>query len=129
MTAEKTFQAELMLRVGSRPYARLWRQNCGKIPVRDRTGKTARVFNAGPPKGAADISGIILPEGWRLEIEVKAGKGKRSPAQESWAAFIERSGGVYVLLAYDEARSLTSNLELAEQSILRAVDARRARRL
>jgi len=127
VTLEKTFQAALMVHVGAKPFARLWRQNVAVLRVRDSVGRTERFFHAGPPKGAADLSGIVTPEGWRIEIEVKAAKGKRSKAQLSWADFIERSGGVYVLVQYDEALDLDANLAAAERSILAAIAARRAR--
>jgi hypothetical protein len=88
--SEKAFQSQLMLALSQLPRVRVWRQNVGIVETADR-----RFFHAGPPKGAADISGIVAPEGWRLEVECKAGKGKRSPEQIAWAAFIQLSGGVY----------------------------------
>jgi hypothetical protein len=126
-TAEKTFQASLLLRIGARPSLRVWRQNVGTLRVRDSAGRTERFFHAGPPEGAADLSGIVLPEGWRIEIELKAASGRRTKPQEAWGAFIERSGGVYVLIRYDEARPLEANLDAAECLIRSAIDARRAR--
>lgn len=46
--------------------------------------------------GAADITGI-LPDGRRLEIEVKAATGRQSEQQKKYQAMIERFNGVYVL--------------------------------
>ena len=46
--------------------------------------------------GQADISGL-LPDGRRLEIEVKTGKGKQTPAQKMFENTIRRNNGVFVL--------------------------------
>ena len=66
-----------------------WRQNTG---VATFHGRTVRF---GVP-GQADISGI-MPDGKRLEIEVKTAKGRQSTAQKNYAAMIARNNGVYIL--------------------------------
>ena len=109
----------LMLALGALPWCRVWRQNSGTIVFRDPSGST-RAFHAGPPKGAADISGIVIPEGWRLEIECKAGT-KRTSEQVRWAEFIARSGGVYVLAEASEG------VDGAMEKVSAAVDARKVR--
>ena len=63
--------------------------------------------------GQADISGIIAPEGRRLEIEIKTGKGKQSEAQLRYQAMIKRSGGVYVLV-----RSLEDLVSIYQKELL-----------
>ena len=118
--AEIPFMKHVMLALGARSEFRVWRQNCGQIPVRDRTGKVLRVFDPGPPNGAADLSGIVFGSGRRLEIELKASDGVQSDDQRRWQAFIERAGGVYVLVAYDSAFDLEQNVEAAVASVLRA---------
>ena len=50
--------------------------------------------------GQADLTGI-LPDGRRLEIEVKSDGGRQTEDQRNFQWMIERFGGVYVL-----ARSL-----------------------
>lgn len=124
---EKTFQNLVLLAMGTVGFLRLWRQNCGAVPIRDRAGRTERVFHAGPPAGAADLSGIVIPEGWRVEIEIKASGGKRTKKQEHWAEFIRASGGVYVLLKYDASIDVGANVWRARAAIEQAVAERRRR--
>ena len=119
-TAEIPFMKHVMIALGARSDMKIWRQNCGQIPVRDRTGKVVRVFYPGPPNGAADLSGIVFDSGKRLEIELKAADGKRSPEQVRWAEFIQRAGGVYVLLTYDTSLDLDTNVAAAVDAVLAA---------
>jgi hypothetical protein len=86
---EIDFTHHALAQLGTDTRWRVWRQNCGEIPVRDRSGKVVRVFHPGPPNGAADISGIVREGGWRLEVELKMPKGKRSKAQVAWAKMVE----------------------------------------
>jgi hypothetical protein len=122
---ELAFMRHLMQGIGRRPDLRIWRQNVGNIPVRDESGRILRMFNSGPPKGAADLSGIILPEGWRLEIELKSAEGRLSEPQNRWRAFVQRAGGVYVLVQYDASLSIDDNLRVAVASIEQAIGNRR----
>jgi hypothetical protein len=115
----------LLLALGRRPDMRLWRQNVGKVPVRDRTGRTERVFSTGVPKGAADLSGYVRPEGWRLEIEVKGPGGKRSPEQAVFAQLVAAGGCVYVLVAYDASQSMGDNVARGVRLVEAAVAIRR----
>ena len=87
---------------------RVWRQNCGKIVFIDKKTKKIRTFSAGPPKGAADLSGIY--HGYRVEIEVKAPGKKRTQEQEHWAKFVQEHGGIYLLVTYDTSKSLKENV-------------------
>jgi hypothetical protein len=116
--AEIPFMRELMLALGSHPALRIWRQNTGKIPVRDRSGKVLRIFDPGVPNGAADISGIVRSSGKRIEIETKAEDGVQSDEQKRWQRMIEAFGGIYVLVTYDEALSLEANIQNAVDQIL-----------
>ena len=90
---------------GAHPRLRIWRQNTGVGWFCD--GKPARQDDPGayPVKfgtpGQADISGLFLPSGRRLEIELKTQTGRQSKDQISFQRMIERMGGVYLL-----ARSL-----------------------
>ncbi len=77
------------------PGVRVHRQNSGKILIWDPKTKSVRAY-VGAPEGAADISGILAPEGIRIEIETKSSKGKIRAAQEVWAEHIRKSGGLYV---------------------------------
>jgi hypothetical protein len=124
---EGEFMRRLMLALGRRPDMRIWRQNVGSIPVRDERGHVVRVFHTGVPKGAADISGYVRPEGWRLEIEVKGPGGVRSPEQERFARLVTQGGCVYVLVGYDEARSMAENVAAGVRLVEAALAERRRR--
>ena len=108
--SETEFLRRLMLALGRRPDLRIWRQNVGSVPVRDADGRIERVFHSGVPKGAADISGYVRPEGWRLEIEVKGPGGVISPEQVTFARLVSAGGCVYALARYDARRSLAENI-------------------
>jgi hypothetical protein len=125
-THELTFMRHLLLALGRHRDLRLWRQNVGHVPVRDRAGRVARVFNAGPPKGAADLSGYVRPEGWRLEIEVKGDATALRPEQAIFARNVTSGGCVYVVVRYEDANSLDDNLTNAVRLVERAIAERRA---
>lgn len=118
---EHPFMKHLMIALGTRRDLKIWRQNCGKVPIRDDDGRVLRVFDAGPPKGAADLSGIVIPEGWRLEIEVKADGGRVSPAQKRWRDFIVASGGVHAVVKFDDGATLEENVARAVATIEQAI--------
>ena len=80
----------------------------------------------GAPIGAADLSGLVRPEGWRLEVEVKAGT-KLRPQQRKWQKFIENFGGIYVLCSYNKKLSAEENVLVAIQTVDQAVAERRGR--
>lgn len=124
-TPELEYMRQLMLALGTHHDVRIWRQNCGQIPVRDHTGKVLRVFDAGPPNGAADISGFVRPEGWRLEIETKAAKGKPSKAQQIFARNVAAGGCVYVLVGYEADRTVEENVHCAVDQVERAIACKR----
>lgn len=125
--SEAAFQARLLLALGRRQDMRVYRQNVGTVLVRDAKGKAQRTFRAGPPPGAADISGIVRPEGWRLEVECKAVRGKRSEAQQRWADMITAAGGVYALVAPVAGEDEAASVARAVETITSAIVARRAR--
>ena len=89
MLAEKIIQNEILRAFGTRPGLRIWRANTGVAKI----GR--RVVRFGIP-GQADITGI-LPNGLRVEIEVKSADGRQSPEQRAYETMIRKFGGVYVL--------------------------------
>lgn len=91
MKSEAAILSEILNAIGSRTDVRLWRQNTGV--ARTRTGQVVRF---GVP-GQADLSGILMPSGRRIEIEVKSATGRQSEAQRRWQRMIEKFGGLYVL--------------------------------
>jgi hypothetical protein len=124
--SEAEFMRRLMLALGRRPDLRIWRQNVGSVPVRDGRGRILRVFRTGAPRGAADLSGYVRPEGWRLEIEVKGPAGVRSPEQETFARLVTQGGCVYALVTYDDVRSMAENVAAGVRIVERAIARRRA---
>ncbi len=86
---EKHIQNEILRAFGTLSRLRLWRANVGAARI------GTRVVRFGIP-GQADLTGI-LPDGRRLEIEVKSPKGCQTPAQEAFGRMIEKFNGVYVL--------------------------------
>jgi hypothetical protein len=88
------------------PKARMWRQNTGvavgwgvvqqALKTRDwGVLQRARPIRFGV-NGQADISGI-MPNGRRLEVELKFGKGKQREEQEDFERMIRGAGGIYVV--------------------------------
>lgn len=86
---EKPIQNDILRVFGTLPTLRLWRANVGAA----RFGRRAVRF--GIP-GQADLTGI-LPDGRRLEIEVKSPTGEQTTEQRRFQKMIERFRGVYVL--------------------------------
>ena len=86
---EKQLQNEILRTFGTIPRLRMWRANTGVARIEKR------VVRFGVP-GQADLTGI-LPEGRRLEIEVKSPTGRQTPEQRSFQGIIEKFNGVYVL--------------------------------
>jgi len=87
--SEKEIQNAILRTFGTLPHLRLWRANVGVA----RMGP--RVVRFGVP-GQADLTGI-LPDGRRLEIEVKSSTGRQSPDQQAFQRIIERFNGLYIL--------------------------------
>jgi hypothetical protein len=114
---EIPFQTRLMLALAKRPTVRVWRVNVGTVER-----KAGGFFHAGPPEGAADVAGIIGPEGWSLQIECKARGRTRKPAQIAWAEMVTALGAVYMLAdARDGVEATLARLDAM-------IDARRAAR-
>ena len=86
---EKQIQNDILREFGTLPWLRIWRANTGVARIGDR------VVRFGVP-GQADLTGI-LPDGRRLEIEVKSPTGRQSPDQQAYQRIIEKFNGVYIL--------------------------------
>jgi hypothetical protein len=99
---EHDFQARLMVALSKDDRIRVWSQRIVTFAVKDElTGAIKHMVRSGLPKGASDISGIYLPEGWRIEIECKDSRKhlrRRTKEQEAWATFIKGARGVYALV-------------------------------
>ena len=88
MTPERDLVTDILLALGSRADAHVWRQNV----LVGRRG--ARVVRSGP-NGTADILGVV--SGIPLAVECKSARGRLSPAQRSWGDAFTRAGGLYVV--------------------------------
>jgi len=95
MRSEQAFMKAVEVALCRALPVRLWRQNAGRW----RTEKGHWI--EGAPKGAADLSGVVIGPGTRLEIEVKAKKGRISDEQQNWAKRMREFGCVYVLVQDD----------------------------
>jgi hypothetical protein len=121
---ETEFRKHLILHIGARRRYRVWPQNCGKILIAQKGG-TKRAFDAGPPKGAHDISGIVTPEGWRIEFEIKGEVTPVTTEQERWATLMQEMGAVVAFYRIDRSRSLEENLDRAAYALDEAIEVRR----
>lgn len=88
--SEAEILSEILIAHGARSDLRIWRNNTGAAKAGNR------LIRFGVP-GAADISGLRLPAGQRVEIEVKTLTGRIRPEQRIYQAMIERFGGLYIL--------------------------------
>jgi len=91
---------------------RVWRQNVGVAVPLTPTVRAAlrniehRIVRFGIP-GAADLTGI-LPDGRRLEVEIKTAIGRQSQQQERFEAMITRFGGLYIVArGVDDLRGIS----------------------
>jgi hypothetical protein len=123
-TDEMEYMQQLRLALGRHPDLVLFRQNAGEVPVRDRTGKTLRIFY-GAPNGAGDLSGWTRPDGIHIEVELKSAKGRQRKEQVIREHNLAAGGAIYVLCQYDAAISMGANVELAVLKIVGAIRERR----
>lgn len=91
--AESEILQPTLLRIGSHPQVRCWRQNTGKARAMD---DPRRIISFGVA-GGGDISGIVAPFGTRLEIETKTATGKQRESQRNFERMIRSQGGIYIL--------------------------------
>ena len=118
---EADLQALLLRRLNA-PHSgvRVWRQNAGQLV-------TTRGTMRGAPRGAADLCGLVEPEGFHLEVEVKGRRTKHTDAQKSWGKMLGRMGGIYVVARVQPQLSDEENVEHALDAVQLAVAVRRAR--
>jgi len=116
---------------------RVWRQNAGRWEAVTRTrggryrrwrGQLLTYWVHGAPAGAADLTGVARPEGWRLEVETKGEKTEERAAQDRWRDFIERDGGIYVRLRYDASLTMKENVARGVEKVDAAIGRRRRER-
>lgn len=117
---EQEFQQQLRLAITrARLPVRLWRQPAGRMELA-RGG-----FVDAAPVGAADLTGIVSPEGWRIEIEVKGPRTPVTTEQVHWREVMREAGAIALLVRYDGKLTLEENLERAVGEIRTAIEERR----
>lgn len=85
---------------------RLWNAPCGV----GRTLDGKRVVRYGTP-GMADLTGVLAPNGLRIEIEIKTPRGRLSAAQAAFRKAIWEAGGIYLVFrSVEEAMERTKSL-------------------
>lgn len=119
MAREQVFQNLLLVELSKIAGVRVWRQNSGKTIAR-RGGAVK-----GAPTGAADITGIVGPEGWRIEIECKTGS-KLSEKQRHWIATMFDYGALAFVATFDDQLSIEANVEVVAAKVREVIAARRA---
>jgi hypothetical protein len=119
MGLEREIQTAILLSPwGRHPRVRLWRANVGVGWYDDKAQPCRKTDPGAHPvkfgvRGQGDLSGIIMPSGRRLEIEVKTPTGRQSDEQRNFGAMITKFGGLYVLArsVADVDRALTEALK------------------
>jgi hypothetical protein len=115
--AETTLQQQIRLALGTRPDARLFRNQVGSLP----DPRTGRLVTFGLARGSADLIGwrtVVITRdmvGQRLavftSIEVKTPTGRVSPQQQAWLSVVQGAGGIAgIARSVTDAQLLLSNL-------------------
>lgn len=118
---EQDFQQRLRLAItAARLPVRLWRQPAGRLELAGSKG-----FVEAAPVGAADLTGIVAPEGWRIEIEVKGPRTPVTTEQVHWREVMREAGAIALLVRYDGKLLEDENLRAAVETIRAAIAARR----
>ncbi len=112
---ETTLQQQIRLALGTRPDARLFRNQVGSLP----DPRTGRLVTFGLARGSADLIGwrtvVVTPDmvGQQLavftSIEVKTPTGRLAPAQQHWLRSVASAGGIAGV-----ARSVPDALQMVE---------------
>ena len=115
--AETTLQQQIRLAVGTRPDARLFRNQVGSLP----DPRTGRLVTFGLARGSADLIGwrtvVVTPDmvGTRvavfISIEIKTASGRLRPEQQAWLGVVQGAGGIAgVARSVADAELILSNL-------------------
>lgn len=110
----------IMIKVGARPYIRIWKRVVGLF-YRVRKNNLGQVVEAVAIKigeeGEPDLDGVLRRWdgiGQRFGIECKTGEAGQNTAQKRYQAMLESMGGLYIL-----ARSPEQALEILERERVR----------
>ena len=101
--AETILQQQIRLAIGTRPEARIFRNQVGSLP----DPRTGRLVTFGLARGSADLIGwrtiTVTPDmvGTRLavftSIEVKTPTGRVRPEQQAWLEVVQQAGGIAII--------------------------------
>jgi hypothetical protein len=117
---EGPFQREMYaLLCNAGRQTRVWRQQAGRLKVHGDNGPRVIHF---APAGAADLVGLVAPDGLFLEVECKSATGALREEQLAHGNFIARMGGVYVVVygpreLVDMPRAIAAGLLAVDQAI------------
>jgi len=114
---ETELQQRIRLALGTRPDARLFRNQVGSLP----DPRTGRLVTFGLARGSADLIGwrsvVVTPDmvGRRLavfcSIEIKTATGRLRPEQQAWLGVVQDAGGIAgVARSVADAEAVLSNL-------------------
>ena len=118
--AESETLKKIMLKLGAKPWLKIWRNNTGQAwngvrislkkgsRVTDSQGRVLTIQsddilirNAHPVKfglvGSGDVAGIISPSGICIYIETKYGRYKQTEQRKLFAKMIQDMGGIYIV--------------------------------
>jgi hypothetical protein len=121
MAREQVFQNKLLVALSRVEGVRVWRQNSGKV-VAARGGAVK-----GAPVGAADVTGIVGPEGWRLEIECKGLTTQVTKSQTRWIDTMRALGAIACVVRESDSIDVDTSVALAVEAITKAIAERRER--
>lgn len=116
---EQDFMAALMVRLCKVPGVRVWRQPAGQITTNRLTAVTCA------PVGAADVTGIVGPEGWTVQVECKMRGRKRTPEQVAWARMVAEHGAIYLLAVCDPRPGIDAEVERVANELEARIEERR----
>lgn len=115
---EQEFQQQLRIAItAAKLPVRLWRQPAGRMELA-RGG-----YVDAAPVGAADLTGVVLGTGARIEIEVKGPRTPVTTEQVHWREVMRAAGVPALLVRYDGRLLLEENLRAALAEVRSAVDA------
>lgn len=116
--SESEFQTALMNTIGGDRRFCMWRQLNGNLYWCDRDGNFHPV-KAGPPKGAADLTGYVFGTGRMIQLEVKSASGRMLDDQVKWSFAMKRAGVIHHVAKYDPSIAFDDNVQLALEEIAR----------
>lgn len=120
--SEQAFSQALRLGItAARMGCVVYRQQAGRV----RTDKGTWMELA--PAGAADLCGVLGPEGWSIQIEVKGATTRETDDQRNWRARMTELGAIALQIRYDAAEDLDANVAHAVLALRAAIALRRAR--